>query len=182
MNLEHWHRSIFFVVNTLLRSIYLQNSMFHSYFIPDFLKVITIRLEHDNKLLVKGPSLELSLNSKVKAGWHCTLHCTCDKWHWTGLVRLWLASINLQYIEFWPCYLKCKTLWERFDFLRTFVFLSNALARHMSCLCPTDRLDPPSVISWSSPLVKWVTIPYKVEDWLLIGSILKTTYTEMCVF
>ena len=34
---------------------------------------------------------------------------------------------------------------------RIFVFLNKALARQISCLCPTDRFSPPSATSWSSP-------------------------------
>ena len=56
----------------------------------------------------------------------------------------------------------------------TLVFLRRALARHINCLWPTERLEPPSRISWSSPDCRCVTMPW---TW---GIFRYTVYSQLC--
>ena len=69
--------------------------------------------------------------------------------------------------------------------IRILVLRSNALARHINCRWPTEKLAPPSVTSWSRPpsrcwtcAFKWACSRAIQSSWSLVcpvGSRLKRT-------
>ena len=66
--------------------------------------------------------------------------------HKASQCHLYISTVHISHIG--------STLAVASSMTSTFLFLRSALARHSSCLWPTDRLEPPVLSSEESPPLK----------------------------